>query len=132
MQGFESAVAQFTYSEAARIEEETLRQRFMERFPPSFLETMTLEQYCLGLEPTENSFCYWLEYKTRPLGGIGGGSAQKFGIYFDKEQKKFVFKNQYESKEQAFEAVRSGIRQLLLLAAEGKFSQCDSVPLSKA
>jgi len=128
MQDFASAVAQFTYPEEARVEEETLRQKFLERFPASRLDAMTLEQYCLGLEPKENSFCYWLEYKTRPLGGIGGGNAHKFVIYYDRELNHYSFNSPYETQEQAFSAVKSGILELLRLAEQGKFDQCDSVP----
>jgi hypothetical protein len=43
MQTFESAVAQFEYTEAERVKKETLRQQFLERFPASSLAAMTLE-----------------------------------------------------------------------------------------
>jgi 5-methylcytosine-specific restriction enzyme B len=90
MSGFDVAVAQFTYSEEQQKKEEALRQQFLGRFPLSSLDSMTLEQYSLGLEPKENSFCYWLEFKTYELGSIAGGSAYKFAVYFDKDEKKLL------------------------------------------
>jgi 5-methylcytosine-specific restriction protein B len=90
---------------------------------------MTLEQYCLGLEPRENSFCYWLEYKTRRLGSVAGGNAGKFVVYYNQETKQFVYNNnRYQTKEQAFEAIKSGLLVFLRLGDEGKFSQCDEIP----
>src|SRR5260370_20743092 len=128
MQDFASAAAQFTYPEGARVEEETLRQQFLERFPASGLNAMTVEQYCLGLEPKENSFCYWLEYKTRSLGGIGGGNANKHVIYYDKELKQYIFNDRYKTQEQAFSTVKSGLLELLRLAEEDMLDQSDIVP----
>jgi 5-methylcytosine-specific restriction protein B len=128
MGSFESAVEQFTYTEAERVKEETLRQQFLERFPASNIPSMTLEQYSLGLEPTESSFCYWLEYKTSELGSIKGGNAKKYVIYFGKESNSFEFPPEYGTKEQAFEVVKSGILKLLELARSDQLEQCEAVP----
>ena len=68
-----NAVSQFTYSDEQKNREESLRRQFFERFPAPGLGDLTLEQYSLGLEPMENSFCYWLEFKTKELGSIQGG-----------------------------------------------------------
>ena len=118
MQDFASTVEQFSYTEALRAQEETLRQRFLERFPASGVGAITLQQYCLGHEPKENSFCYWLEFKTRLLGGIGGGNAHKFVIYYDKELKRYVFNSPYENQEQAFSALRNQPRWRTIIHGE--------------
>ena len=60
-------------------EHHKLNQEFLERFPLEKLKDMTLEQYT-NLNRSD-SFCYWLEIKTRILGSISGNSSFKFGIY---------------------------------------------------
>jgi len=124
---FAAAVADFSYTEEEKIAEETLRREFWERFPAANLSSMTQEQYCLGLEPKENSFCYWLEFKTRRLGGMGGGTAYKFIIFFSQEQREYVFSGKYSTAEQAFSTVKSGLLGLLRLGGEGKFEECERV-----
>lgn len=60
-------------------EHHRLNQEFLERFPLEKLKDMTIEQYT-NLNRSD-SFCYWLEIKTRILGSISGNSSFKFGIY---------------------------------------------------
>jgi 5-methylcytosine-specific restriction protein B len=127
MMDLASAVAQFTYTEKERMREETLRQQFLEKFPASGLASMKLEQYSLGLESTENSFCYWLEFKTKKLGSISGNTARKFVVFFDKKKGEYWFPDKYKSKEDAFASVKSGILELIRLGTEGRFTECESV-----
>lgn len=56
-----------------------LYKTFQEKFPLETLKDMPLEKYT-NLNK-DDSFCYWLESKTRDLGSIAGGSSYKFGIY---------------------------------------------------
>lgn len=128
MLDFSNAIAQFAYSDEQKNREESLRSQFLERFPVTSLNELTLEQYSLGLEPKENSFCYWLEFKTKELGSIAGGSAFKFVIFFDKDGKQYKFANKYKSKEEAFASVKAGILELVRLGSEGKFAECENVP----
>jgi 5-methylcytosine-specific restriction protein B len=58
------------------------RREFISKFPLSSIQSLTLDNYCVGT--SENSFCYWLEFKNI-LFGIGGGNATKFGIYKSKD-----------------------------------------------
>lgn len=127
MTDLSNAVAQFTYSDEQKNREESLRRQFLERFPVSRLTDLTLEQYSLGLEPKENSFCYWLEYKTEDLGNIQGGNAFKFLVYFDRTERTYKFVNRYKSKDEAFTSVKSGIVELLRLGKEGRFRECENV-----
>jgi 5-methylcytosine-specific restriction protein B len=127
MPDLSNAVSQFTYSDEQKNREESLRRQFLERFPASGLGDLTLEQYSLGLEPMENSFCYWLEFKTKELGSIAGGAAFKFVIFFDREGGQYRFASKYKSKEEAFSTVKSGILELMRLGAEGKFAECENV-----
>jgi hypothetical protein len=127
MPDLSNAVVQFTYSDEQRNREEFLRHQFLERFPASGMSGLTLEQYSLGLEPKENSF-YWIEFKTKELGSIAGGIAFKFVTFFDRDGGQFRFASKYKSKEDEFASVRSGILELLRLAADGKFAECENVP----
>jgi hypothetical protein len=78
MDTFNSAVAQFDFSEARDKQAEHLRQQFLERFPASKPPSLKLGQYALGLDdPKDTTFCHWLEFKTSELGRIGGGFVTK-------------------------------------------------------
>ena len=48
-------------------------------WPLEKLKAMTIDEYCLG--GSDDAYCRWLEFKTNGLGGIGGGSAYKFGVF---------------------------------------------------
>lgn len=60
---------------------------FRERFGPEVLANLDGEALLETMHGREDSLVYWLEFKnddefkTRPLGGIGGGSADKFGLF---------------------------------------------------
>lgn len=58
------------------------RLEFISKFPLDSIQNLKVDEYCLGT--SENSFCYWLEFKDI-LFGIGGGNASKFGIYKSKD-----------------------------------------------
>jgi hypothetical protein len=60
-------------------EKHQLNESFLETFPMESLENMILDQYT-NLNRSD-SFCYWIESKTEPLGSVWGGSSFKFGIY---------------------------------------------------
>lgn len=63
-----------------------LREDFVQHFPIENLEDMTLDQYAVG---KPDSFCYWLEFKTKELGSISGGSAAKFGVWWSKSEERW-------------------------------------------
>ena len=58
---------------------EELYEAFQKEFPLESLKDMPLEKYT-NLN-RDDSFCYWVENKTKPLGSVKGGSSFKFGIY---------------------------------------------------
>lgn len=67
-------------------EKHNLNQDFLKAFPLAKLYDMTLDQYS---NLNKDSFCYWIEFKTRILGSIKGGNSFKFGIYrYNKQPKK--------------------------------------------
>jgi 5-methylcytosine-specific restriction enzyme B len=122
---FSVTVSDFSYPDEQRLED--LRQEFVKKFPVSKLPTLKLEEYALGVDSKENTFCWWLEFKTADIGRIGGATAMKHGIYFNRDEQKWKFDNRYASEEEAFEAVRSGIIRLVELAGKGEYDKLDSV-----
>jgi 5-methylcytosine-specific restriction protein B len=76
-----NASKEFSLSEEIIHNKEKGRHEFITEFPMSSIQTLSLDEYCVGT--SNNSFCYWLEFK-KILFGIGGGNASKFGIYKSK------------------------------------------------
>lgn len=68
---------------------------FNSKYSPDLLKTLEgeelLDKLFLGKGGTDN-LCYYLERdkKSRPYGGIGGGNAAKFGLYYSKELNSWV------------------------------------------
>ena len=58
-----------------------LMTEFEQRFPRNKLPELSLENYAIG---KPDSFCYWIEFKTRDLGSVSGGSSHKWGIFWSK------------------------------------------------
>ena len=66
-------------SESAK-ERHELWQKFLERWPASKIEGMSLDDYT-SFGGDRQSFSNWLEVHTDALGSIWGGSAYKFGVF---------------------------------------------------
>ncbi|WP_414043952.1 hypothetical protein ACMGE9_03905 [Macrococcus sp. EM39E] len=70
--------------EHLNVEVNNLIEEFNKRFPKDNINELTYETYALG--HGENTFSYWLEFKTsEDVGSIRGGSASKHGIYKGKD-----------------------------------------------
>lgn len=119
-------------------EAEKLYKEFQELFPLDKLRKLTLEEYT-NLD-REDSFCYWLETKTDSLGGFGGGSAYKFGIYKSAGAIKYSGKASNDgeyawytkygnTKEIAFNRILSNIVAVAEAAQNHEFSKIDNVDL---
>jgi len=61
-----------------------LRAAFVDRFPKERISSLSFEEYALGHAQSQDSFCYWLEWKTGPLGSVRGGNTWKWGVWWDK------------------------------------------------
>lgn len=124
------------------IEESMLKDEFLKRFPLESLREMSLEQYS-NLK-REDSFCYWLEFPTKVLGSIKGGSALKFGIYqFIKLPKdnmpadhddKYCWLAKYNCKthEAAFNIVRDRIATIAEKASQGDLQGVEDIDFGDA
>ena len=64
------------------------RNAFLDEFPLSRINDLSVDEYCLGTVRSKESLCYYLEFgKYRRTGfGIGGGSAQKYGVFYSKTE----------------------------------------------
>jgi|GEM_PF-1539193 len=99
-----------------------LKADFLKEWPLERLEKMTLEEYS---NTVQTSFCYWLEYKTRPLGSAGGGSSFNHGIYKMKSPTKSTKESQKHDGEYAWQAkygqtaeeAFQNVRQIIYAAA---------------
>jgi 5-methylcytosine-specific restriction protein B len=104
-----------------------LREEFLERFPPERLGRLTLNQYALGHEAYKDSFCYWLESKTRKLGGIGGGSVKKFWVWRDRKENawKWIVWLEVDSAENALSRVKELLVRLVEDAKRESWDKLD-------
>jgi 5-methylcytosine-specific restriction protein B len=103
-----------------------LRDNFINSFSLEKIAQLTLEDYCIGNE-NHDGFCYWLEYKTRPLGGIGGGTSQKFGVWWDKENNQYQYIKKFNCNDanQALTIIKNGLSDLLSLIQSNRFKEAD-------
>ena len=115
-----------------------LYQKFQKAFPIDTLESMTLEQYT-DLNKAD-SFCYWIENRTRILGPFGGGSTYKFGIYrYHKAPAKnnlriqsddeYAWYSRYgaDNRDDAFAIVKAAIIKIANAARNGQYEVIDDV-----
>ncbi len=101
-----------------------LREDFVQHFPIENLEDMTLDQYAVG---KPDSFCYWLEFKTKELGSISGGSAAKFGVWWSKSEERWRWNSMYHDEENALGHIKRGLLALMDATRAGQFDTLDKI-----
>ena len=90
-----------------------IHQRFLSRFPRGKLEEiLTLKKYVIGRGDTD-TFCYWVERGTRPLGSILGARADKFKVYFSRKEQRYKWVKGSTTAQAAFRKTKSEILNLL-------------------
>jgi 5-methylcytosine-specific restriction enzyme B len=103
---------------------EDLRNQFVERFPLDGWLKLPLESYALGQTVDGGTVCWWLEFNTRSVASMSGGSSQKHLIW--RSDAGWRFPNRFDSVEEAWDAVRSGFVELFQHAAAGEFDELGS------
>jgi 5-methylcytosine-specific restriction protein B len=105
-----------------------LREEFVRRFPRESLADLTLEEYAIG-KGNSDSFCYWLELKTKELGSIKGGSVAKFGIWWNKKEANWAWNNVLGSDipEEAFQKLKDGLLELIQAVEANEFDKLDEI-----
>lgn len=119
------------------IDRRTLYEEFLKTFPIDYLKEMPLEKYT-NLNK-EDSFCYWLEFKTKELASIKGGASFKFGIYrYNKRPKEnnliqtdesYAWYRRYNktTAEEAYNVVRDSIVSVAEHAQRGELESIDKI-----
>jgi len=110
------------------------RGEFIRRFPMKNINNLLLNDYVIGRGT--DSFCAWVEPKSRDWAVIQGSTVHKFGVYYGKIKSDQVKRYRYTRKfggnrTQAFRAVKSA---LILLITDGRrrdFQAIDANPLSQ-
>ncbi|MDH6680805.1 5-methylcytosine-specific restriction protein B [Rhodococcus sp. LBL1] len=105
----------------------TEHQDLLQRFPRQRWETMTKEEYALGLENSRDGYSYAIEFGTVRLGSISGGSAKKHRIFFRRNVGEWYYPSEFSSVDDAWEALRSSFQRLLDLAERGQWAETSNV-----
>jgi len=113
---------------------ERLRNDFVKLFPLSRINTLTLEEYVVGKKINRkvntNSFCYWLEWKTEELGKMQGATADKFGLYCDKETQEYKFLKEFTNANRALSSLKTEISNIIQFANSASLKDIKGVKLS--
>jgi Endonuclease NucS C-terminal domain len=99
---------------------------FLKKYPKEKLKDMTLDEFCLG--KGEHSFCWWLEFGSTELGGIGGGSAKKHFIFYSRKKGKYVYpaKDFENNDNKALEFVKKKLIETVELMEEERIKELDN------
>lgn len=116
----------------------SILDQFLDRWTLENVDMMSLQEY-VGLK-NKDTFCQWVETKTRIHGSIKGMTSIKFGIYQRKEQTKkprnYINDEEYswlrgygDDRSTAFDNVKRDIIKIIQLSEVGKFEQIDNLIL---
>ena len=120
-----------------------LWDHFLEVYPANSINDMKLESYT-DLKK-DKAFIYWLEIRTAILGGIGGGSAFKFGIFRRRSSEEktdtrglcytddYAWYQKYGATEQeAWSTVHSLLVNIVEAAQAGDLEAIDNIKFSES
>ncbi len=120
-------------------ERRELYKQFQEAFPIESLGKMPLEKYTnLHEVDLDDTFCYWIENKTRSIGSMKGGSSFKFGIYkylerpnvsYMQSDDQYAWYRKYdkETAQEAYVIVRNAVVRIAEHASKGEFEEIDAI-----
>ncbi|MCH1929552.1 AAA family ATPase [Shewanella sp. A25] len=121
--------------------QQSLWDSFLVRWPRESLKDLTLEDYVSVND--QDTFTYWLETKTRPIGSIQGNTSAKFGIYkrgnSSKPNTQKGIKNGAEyswwekfggNEAEAFNSVKNNILTVANAAAVGDLDTIEKIDIS--
>lgn len=120
------------------INDRAILNDFLKAWPLERVEKMSIDEY-VNVGDTE-TFCQYIETKTRPLGSINGLNSIKFGIYkrgnISKEPKKAISDNTHswlpfygDNKLAAFEKIKSDLIRVIVAAQRQEFDEIDDIHL---
>lgn len=119
-------------------EYQILLDEFLDKWTIEDIQRLSLQDY-VGLG-NKDTFCQWVETKTRMLGSIKGWSSIKFGIYerkvLHKKPKNYKNDDKYswlkrynENRELAFSEIKQDIINIIKFSEIGKFELIDFINL---
>ncbi len=111
-----------------------LLDEFLNQWHIDDVKEMKLQKYVSVGD--KDTFCQWVETKTRELGSINGMPSIKFGIYErkdpEKKPKKYKNDNKYSwlqgygsDKNEAFDNIKKDIIKIIEFSEKGKFEEID-------
>lgn len=120
-------------------EQQNLWDSFLKRWPLEKLKEITLDQY-VSVDD-QDTFTYWLETKTRPLGSIQGNTSAKFGIYKRGGEGKiqsgighgdtYSWRTKYgDNEEMVFEYVKQSLLKIVDAVGIGDLNAIEQVDFS--
>ncbi|MHA1224391.1 MAG: hypothetical protein ACTSP3_14275, partial [Candidatus Heimdallarchaeaceae archaeon] len=75
-----------------------LQKEFVSKFPIERIKDLRIEEYILGTDDYEESFSYWVEFKTRKIGSIKGGTAQKLVLFKRRNTNEIWYKKTFKDE----------------------------------
>jgi 5-methylcytosine-specific restriction enzyme B len=129
---FSAALAAYDRAEHRSAVEQAERERneVTGRFPLNAWPTLPLQRYALGQEDSEDTFCRWMEFRTRHLGSIRGGTARKLILYKHRKKPGWYFDSAtYRNEEEAWAALRSEFLRAFEDARTGRLEAVDDLQM---
>ena len=99
----------------------------LKRFPRDKWSALSLDDYALGQPGVEDTYCYWLEYKSQLVGSIRGGSARKLIIYKRRDREGWYFPTVFSDEGEAWGRLRSEFVEAFGLAERGDWERIDEL-----
>lgn len=113
---------------------EKLRQQFIKKFTIPVIKDMDKDGYVEGKiingKPDENTFCYWVEWKTEELGRMQGARADKFWLYVDKKSQQYKFIKRFGNENEAFDFLKGEIIKLITMGKNKNLEEIKKIELS--
>ena len=103
------------------------RAEMLNRFPRDVWPQMRLEDYALGQSDAEDTYCRWLEFRSRWVGSIRGGSSRKLIIYKRKDREGWYFPKAFADERESWNTLRGEFVKAFDLAEQGKWGQIDEL-----
>lgn len=123
------------------VDRQRLWSDFLAAWPPDRVRQMTLDEYTNP--DRDDAFIYWIESRLEDLGSIWGGSAFKFGIYYQANVKtkeasagrvwgeKYAWLRKFGATEQeAFATIRTRLVEVLDAVRHGSIARIDEIDLA--
>ena len=107
---------------AKAAEAEEMRIGFVERFPIGAWASLPLESYALGQQIEGGTVCWWIEFNTKPVASMSGGSSNKH-LIFRRNDGSWRYPKEYSTVEDAWTAIRGAFVEAFDLASNGRFGE---------